>query len=55
MGKPTKEKIHEYLIELRDSGEVNMWGAAPYLQARFGMSSKEAEEALLDWIESFPK
>jgi hypothetical protein len=50
---PSKEEIHEYLIELRDSGATNMWGAAPFLQARFGMNSKEAREALVDWIKSF--
>ena len=28
----------EFLLYLRDSGETNMWGAAPYLQEEFGLS-----------------
>jgi len=46
----TTEEIHEYLSDLRDSGEVNMFGAAPYLIRDFGMSRAEAREALLGWM-----
>jgi hypothetical protein len=45
----------EYLVRLRDSGETNMWGAAPYLQAEFGVSRQEAKDILVAWIESFNK
>jgi hypothetical protein len=48
----TKEH-HEYLIALRDSGIVNMWGASPYLAEYFGLSQKEARSILIEWIESF--
>ena len=51
--KPTKPEIHTYLCALRDSGVVNMWGAGPYLQARYDMTRAEAKQALLDWIASF--
>ena len=51
--KPTTQEINAYLIELRDSGETNMWGAAPYLMEEFGMSRFEARDALLAWIASF--
>lgn len=44
-----------YLEELRDSGVTNMWGAAPYLAARFGIEEKEAGEILVEWIKSFRK
>lgn len=50
---PTTQEINAYLIELRDSGETNMWGAAPYLMEEFGMSRFEARDALLAWIASF--
>jgi hypothetical protein len=50
-----KQEIHDYLSELRDSGETNMWFAAPYLEDRFGMSKQDAKQALLDWIQSFNK
>jgi len=45
-----KEAIHTYLCDLRDSGEVNMMGAAPYLMRDLGMSRVEAREAVLDWM-----
>ena len=43
----------EYLVELRDSGETNMWGAAPYLEREFGLTRQEARDILIKWIESF--
>lgn len=43
----------EYLVQLRDSGETNMWGAAPYLEREFGLSRQEAKDILLAWIKSF--
>ena len=51
--KATPAQIDAYLKELRDSGDTNMWGAAPYLMDEFGMSSREARDALLAWIASF--
>lgn len=44
------EKYYNYLNELRDSGKVNMFGAAPYLEARFGLNRNDAEEILLKWM-----
>lgn len=52
---PTKTEIYEYLCALRDSGEVNMFLASPYLEYEFGMTSAEAKQALLDWIASFKR
>ena len=49
----TKTEIHDFLIELRDSGETNMFGAAPYLMNEFGMTRYEAKDALLEWMRSF--
>ena len=46
----TTEEIHTYLSNLRDSGAVNMMGAAPYLMRDLGMSRAEARDALLDWM-----
>ena len=55
--EPIKSKFtrehHDYLIKLRDSGETNMWGAAPYIQQYFGVTHKEAKDILLAWIKSF--
>lgn len=45
-----------YLDELRESGETNMFGAAPYLQREFpGLSKEEAKAVLLDWMHTFSK
>jgi len=50
---PTKQEIHEFLLELRDSGETNMFGASPYLMEEFGMTRYQAKDALLEWMQSF--
>ena len=42
-----------FLDRLRDSGRINMFGAAPYLEKAFGLSKKEAREVLLQWMKSF--
>jgi hypothetical protein len=39
-----------YLNALRESGEVNMFGASPYLQYEFGVSSKDARTILSGWM-----
>lgn len=42
-----------YLDALRDSGATNMFGAGPYVQRRFSVSSDEAHEILGYWMNSF--
>ena len=53
MEKAMNKEYYDYLINLRDSGEVNMWGAAPYLVAEFGLTRREARTVLLEWIQTF--
>jgi len=45
--------IYAYLTALRDSGQINMFGATPYLQDRFGLTRKEATAALINWMNTF--
>ena len=45
----------EYLKELRESGETNMFGAGRYLQNDFGLSKYEARDIVLAWMKSFNK
>lgn len=45
-----EEEIFEYLDALRDSGETNMFGAGPYLQAEFGITPNEARKYVSDWF-----
>ena len=51
----TKNKYWIYLENLRKSGVVNMYGAAPYLQKTFDLTEKEAKEILADWMKNYNK
>lgn len=42
---------NNYLCSLRDSGSINMFGAVPYLQRRFGLTQREARDILLNWMQ----
>lgn len=50
MTEALKREIFEYLDELRDSGEVNMFGAAPYVAENFFISKQDARQVLLEWM-----
>ena len=43
----------DYLDDLRESGETNMFGARPYLIEEFGLGKKIAGDILQYWMESF--
>ena len=45
------DDVRNYLEELRDSGEINMLGAGPFLEAEFRMTRHEARAVLRDWID----
>lgn len=47
------EDVKEYLDELRDGGSINMMGAAPYLQAKFGFEKRQARDVLMHWISEY--
>ena len=49
----TQEEVNDYLDALRESGETNMFGAAAYLVAEFGVSREEAKFLLLNWMQTF--
>lgn len=40
-----------YLNRLRESGAVNMFGAAPYLADTFDLDRKAARTVLLEWMQ----
>jgi len=46
-------QINDYLLELRDSSEINMFGAVPYLMDEFGLNKQQAKKYLLAWFQSF--
>ena len=43
----------EYLDELRESGETNMFGAGSYLESEFFISKIEAHTILKYWMNTF--
>lgn len=44
----------DFLMDLRASGQTNMYGARPYLQSAFpDLSEAEATDVLVKWMESF--
>ena len=44
----------EYLDNLRESGQTNMYGAGAYLEREFTeLSMTEAKDVLMYWMESF--
>lgn len=48
-----ENEYFEFLDVLRESGETNMYGAAPYLQEEFGFSKVEARDVLKDWMDTY--
>lgn len=48
----TQEHI-DFLNELRDSGETNMFGAGPYVQEEFGVDRREARAIVQKWMAQF--
>lgn len=48
-----KQEYMQYLDKLRNSGETNMFGARPYLERRFGLSTDEAKLVLMHWMDRF--
>lgn len=45
--------MFEFLNTLKESGQINMFGAAPVLVDVFGINKFEAREVLADWMKSF--
>jgi hypothetical protein len=50
-----QEEVDLFLDELRETGAVNMFGAAPYVVAAFGVTRWEARSLVVNWMENFGK
>lgn len=48
-------EVLEYLNDLRESGETNMFGARVYIIKEFPVSPEEAKRLLLLWMDNFNK
>lgn len=44
-------KYFEFLDALRESGEINMFGATPHLEAAFDLTKSDARKILTTWME----
>lgn len=48
-----KNAVFEFLDVIRESGSINMFGAAPYIVDAFGVTRYEAKDLLLEWMQTF--
>ena len=49
------KEMFTFLDDLRESGEINMFGAPKVLQDAFGITKAESFEVFKAWTESFEK
>lgn len=48
-----KKEVFEFLDEMRESGEINMFGAPRYVVATFGMTEREARGIVMEWMKGY--
>jgi hypothetical protein len=53
MNMTLQEEVNLFLDDLRESGAINMFGAAPYVQKEFGVSRYDARDLVKNWMETF--
>ena len=49
------QEYFEFLDSLRESGEINMFGAPSVLQDMFDLSKYEARDIVAEWMKQFGK
>ena len=50
-----KNEVFLYLDELRESGETNMFGAAPYVAQHFECGKHMSRKYVASWMKNFNK
>jgi hypothetical protein len=48
-----QEEVNLFLDDLRESGDINMFGAAPYVEREFGVSRYDARDLVKNWMQTF--
>jgi hypothetical protein len=48
-----KERMFDFLDNLRNSGICNMFGSGIYLEEMFGINKRESKEVVLEWMKTF--
>jgi predicted oxidoreductase len=46
-------EVFEFLDALRESGKINMFGAAPHVQEWFGLTKQESRYLVGEWMRTF--
>lgn len=47
------QDVFDFLTNLRESGQINMFGAAPVLREVFGFGRRESQIVLQEWMTTF--
>lgn len=47
-----EQKYFDFLEDLRQSGDTNMFGASSYLSVAFGLSCEDARKILTAWMKA---
>lgn len=51
--KPSQDEVNAFLDDLRDGGEINMYGAGPYVADAFDLDKRTAREMLSVWMRTY--
>ena len=49
----TQEELFRFLDNLRESGQINMYGAPKVLQQQFGFDRRTSHELFQDWADNW--
>ena len=52
-GTFTQEELFRFLDTLRESGQINMFGAPKVMEQHLGLSSQEAKDVWVAWTETY--
>ena len=52
---PTQEEVNDFLHGLCQSGMVNIYDSAPYIQGIFKITKYDAQRYLMNWISMMEK
>lgn len=47
------DEMFDYLDMVRETGQINMFGAAPWLEKEYKISRQDARSVLSAWMKSF--
>lgn len=53
MDKHLQDQINEFLDDIREMGQVNMFGAGSIVAEEFNLDDKKARDYLKNWMNTF--